>query len=154
MYFLATLYTHDGQVAENRRVCGLLGESVAKPFQIQTHHINVCLKCLYCNSFQHTSLYFSIFQYKFSDKSEILFLAAILNSQMRSKFNKLGLTFLIRAGQNLLHRIGKTHVKHLVHFIQNHMLQLGQVQFVVVDMVFNSPRCSHQHVNTIFNCFN
>lgn len=35
MYFLATSYTQGGQVAENRRVCGLVSESAKEDAQKQ-----------------------------------------------------------------------------------------------------------------------
>lgn len=63
-------------------------------------------------------------------------------------------TFLIRWSQNLFHLFCKSHVQHLIYFIQNHVFQFREVQFIVLKVVFDASRSSDQDVNSIADRIN
>lgn len=59
------------------------------------------------------------------------------------------ITFLVRHREDLLHLLSKAHVQHLVHLVQHHVFELRQIQLVILQMVSDSTRRSHQYVDAI-----
>lgn len=57
-------------------------------------------------------------------------------------------TFLIWWSQNLFHLFCKSHVQHLIDFIQNHMFQLREVQFIILKVVFDATGGADQDVDS------
>lgn len=66
----------------------------------------------------------------------------------------LNLTFLVGTSQNLLHLFCKAHVQHLVYFVQNHMFQFGQVQLVILKVVFDATGGADQDVDSVADRLN
>lgn len=60
-------------------------------------------------------------------------------------------TFFVRSREDLLYLFSKAHIKHLVHFIQHHMFQLGQIQFVVLKVVFYSAWGTNKNIDPVAN---
>ncbi len=58
-------------------------------------------------------------------------------------------TSLICPLEDLLHWLHEAHVKHLVYFIQNYMLDLVQLEVFFLYMVQYTPWRTHHHVHTI-----
>ena len=50
--------------------------------------------------------------------------------------------------QNLIDRVGKTHVKHSINFIQHDMFQLAQVQSSSLQKICYPTRCSNDNINS------
>lgn len=63
-------------------------------------------------------------------------------------------TFLVRWRQNLFNLLCKAHVQHLVNFIQDHMFKFAEVQFIVLNVVFDATRCPNQNVDSITDGIN
>lgn len=62
-------------------------------------------------------------------------------------------TFGIWWSQNLFNLFWKPHVQHLVYFIQDNVFHFGEIEFMVLDVVFYATRGSNQNVDTIANSF-
>lgn len=78
----------------------------------------------------------------------------IHNSTQRIKQPKTYCTFLVWWRQNLFNLFCKAHVQHLVNFIQDHMFQFTEVQFIVLKVVFDATRSSDQNVDSITDGIN